>query len=166
MAVIVSMLGLAGTVEAQSSLLAAETRPGQSVDTTLIYAPVTPICTLTRQGPEQFLVNLETTSAQQVGDLTYVCNNLAGFSRTITSQNSGALVRGSSRIPYTFSHGGAPSLSLAPTALTAPVREHVAPFGAITLGESGSVSIAVPGSTLGLLAGAYEDVVTVAISAD
>jgi len=150
---------------AQSAALSESGRV-RSFDTTDIRAETLPICTLASQASDQSVVDLTTTAAQPVGSLVYTCNNIAGFSRTISSLNGGALVRGGSRIPYTFSHGGAAALTLAPTALTAPVTEHIEPFGSITVGESGAVSVSVPGSTVGLLAGAYEDIVTVAISAD
>lgn len=130
-----------------------------------LRATAAEVCTVVSSVAEVTTVDLTTASAQVLGDLTYVCNSVAGFSRRIFSENGGALVRGDDRIPYRFAHGGAPALTMAPTALTAPVTTAVAPFGAITVGESGPVSVYMPGSTTGLLAGAYTDTVTVEITA-
>lgn len=130
-----------------------------------LRATAAEVCTVVSSVAEVTTVDLTTASAQVLGDLTYVCNSVAGFSRRIFSENSGALVRGDDRIPYRFAHGGAPSLTMAPTELTAPVTTAVAPFGAITVGESGPISVYMPGSTTGLLAGAYTDTVTVEITA-
>ncbi|WP_162997997.1 MULTISPECIES: hypothetical protein [Brevundimonas] len=124
------------------------------------------VCTVVSGVAEVTTVDLTTTSGQVLGDLTYVCNSISGFSRRIFSENNGALVRGDDRIAYRFAHGGAAPLALAPTELSSPVTTAVAPFGAITVGESGPVSVYMPGSTTGLLAGAYEDTVTVEITAE
>lgn len=135
-------------------------------DTIELRAAASEVCTLVSAVPEVTTVDLTTASAQVLGDLTYVCNSISGFSRRIFSENSGALVRGAVRIPYRFAHGGAGALAFSPIELTSPVTTNVAPFGAITVGESGPVSVYMPGSTVGLLAGAYEDTVTVEITAD
>ncbi|MFJ6023064.1 hypothetical protein ACIQC9_00530 [Brevundimonas sp. NPDC092305] len=122
-------------------------------------------CTVVSAVPDVTTVDLALSSAQRLGEITYICNSVAGFSRRIASENGGALVRGSDRIPYRFAHGGASPLAFAPTELTSPVTTTVAPFGAITVGETAPVSVFMPGSITGLLAGAYEDTVTVEITA-
>lgn len=161
-----AMAALSSRAVQAQSVSSSESGRVQSFDTTDIRAETLPICTLVSQVSGPSIVDLTTNAVQSVGVLVYTCNNIDGFSRTISSLNGGALVQGSSRIPYTFSHGGPAALPLGPTVLTAPIAAHIAPFASITVGETAPVSVAVSGSTVGLLAGSYEDVVTVAISAD
>lgn len=126
---------------------------------------------------------LATTTAEVVagaGSATYRCNNPGGFTRTISSANSGKLVRvGSSggslnSIDYTFQHGGGSGLGTAATQLTAPITTTHAGSGAFLAGQTGSVTFRVngvaapaggnnaPGTTV--FAGDYTDVVTISVT--
>lgn len=60
------------------------------------------------------VVNLDGTE-QTLGSFTYRCNLRSGFSRTISSANSGNMVDGAGGdISYNFAHGGGSGLDKAP----------------------------------------------------
>lgn len=167
----IMLVGLMASSVPQPSLAQSASSPPASVqgfDATEIRVEQLPSCTVIGRGLAQGRVEIDltTTSAQLIGSLTYVCNNAEGFTRRILSANGGSLRRGSGRIPYVLSHGGASPVALSPTPLTAPVTSHISPFGLIATGESGDVRVSVTASTSGLLAGAYEDTVTIEVSAD
>jgi spore coat protein U-like protein len=125
-----------------------------------------------------------TPSANEVsapaGSATYRCNNPGGFTRTISSANSGKLVRDGSSgdalnsIAYTFQHGGGSGLGVAATQLTAPITSTHAGSGAFLAGQTGSVTFRVngvqaapggnnaPGTTV--FAGNYTDIVTISVT--
>lgn len=118
------------------------------------------------------------------GDLTYRCNVLAGFTRTITSQNGGFLTLGGQptseaarRILFTMQHWGADGFNY--TQLTAPrVTTHRDTGGVPRFlnGETARVwfrAYGVRGTAAGgapagtqVFAGDYRDTVTLTITAN
>lgn len=158
-------------------------------DNTLTYnldADVGSICGVWKFDGPTVQVNfgeLATTSAEVVqgaGSATYRCNNPGGFTRTVSSANSGKLVRDGTTgdalnsIAYTFQHGGGSGLGTAATQLTAPITTTHAGSGAFLAGQTGSVTFRVngvqasaggnnaPGTTV--FAGNYTDVVTISVT--
>lgn len=116
------------------------------------------------------------------GSATYRCNSAAGFTRTISSLGGGKLVRAGSNadvynsIPYTVAHGGGSGLGFSATPLASSIITTLGGSSAFLSGQTGSVNFNVngvsnintnannaPGTTV--FAGAYSDVVTIAISA-
>jgi hypothetical protein len=103
-----------------------------------------------------------------------------GFSRTITSANSGymtlngaATTSANRRIRYTVQHGGGSGLAFAETQLTAPRTDN---FGAMLNGHTGSLTFRANGvsqldasgsgtQVTTVFAGDYSDVLTIAIAA-
>ncbi|MCU0948883.1 MAG: hypothetical protein MUF47_11635 [Porphyrobacter sp.] len=118
------------------------------------------------------------------GDITYRCNVLAGFTRTITSQNSGFMTLGGQptseparRILFTMQHWGADGFNY--TQLTAPrVSTHRDTAGnpRFLIGENARVwfrAYGVQGTATGgaptgtrVFAGDYRDTVTLTITAN
>lgn len=121
---------------------------------------------------------------RQAGDITYRCNVLAGFTHTITSQNSGYLTLGGQptvdcarRVLYTMQHWGADGFNY--TQLTAPrVSTHrdTATTPRYLNGEDARVwfrAYGVRGTAIGagpagatVYAGQYRDTVTLTITAN
>jgi hypothetical protein len=161
-------------------------------DNTLVYnvdADVGSICGVFKfDGPVVPVVfgELATTPTANTvnapaGSATYRCNSPAGFNRSVSSLNSGKLVRtgssgdASNSIAYTMTHGGGSGLGFAATALTAPIVASFSGSTAFLNGQTGSVSFQVngvanvggnnaPGTTV--FAGDYTDVVTIAVTAN
>ena len=117
------------------------------------------------------------------GSATYRCNVLAGFTRTIASQNSGWLTldgnpttETSRRIRFTMAHGGGSGLGFAAQQLTAPANRSFTGNSTWLAGQTGGVSFqasgvrgapaanGVPGTTV--LAGNYRDTVTITLTAN
>lgn len=130
-----------------------------------------------------FSVDPSATVNAPAGSATYRCNLQAGFTRTVTSQNSGWLtLNGNSttdnarRIRFTMAHGGGSGLSFAAQQLTAPLNRTFPGNSTWLAGQTGSVSFqasgvrgapaanGVPGTTV--LAGNYRDTVTITVTAN
>lgn len=123
-------------------------------------------------------VDTAATVSMGAGSMSYICNDADGFTRTISSANSGYLtLDGASttannrRIAYTMSHGGGSGLAFADTQLTAPLATNL---GAMLGAQTGSVTFKANGVMTGggtsaqstsVFAGDYSDVVTIAIAA-
>lgn len=112
-----------------------------------------------------------TASNQTLGSLNYVCNNAGGFTRTISSANSGVLKRagggaGENSIAYQVAHGGGSGLDMALTQLSSPNVESMAGSTAFIAGQTGSVSVRVGAASGALYAGNYGDTITVSIAAN
>lgn len=164
-------------------------------DNSLTYsldADVGSICGVFRHNGTAFVTNvpvnfgeLATTSAAVnvgAGSATYRCNSANGFTRTITSANSGVLKRDGSaggalnEISYTMSHGGGSGLNFAAQTLATPKVTNLSGSGAFLAGQTGSVNFQVtgvqaaaggneaPGTTV--YAGNYSDTVTIAVTAN
>lgn len=125
-----------------------------------------------------------TDTAAQVtrsgGSVTYICNDVDGFTRTITSANDGYMTLGGTataasnrRIRYTVQSGGGSGLSFVETQLTAPITGN---FGAMLNGQTGGLTFRANGvsqldpsgsgsQVTTVFAGDYSDVVTIAIAA-
>lgn len=125
-----------------------------------------------------------TDTAAQVtrpgGSVTYICNDVDGFTRTITSANSGWMTLNGApttaanrRIRYTVQHGGGSGLAFAETQLTAPISGN---FGAFLGGQTGSLTFRANGvsqldpsgsgtQVTTVFAGDYSDVLTIEIAA-
>jgi hypothetical protein len=114
---------------------------------------IAPIATLTLDGNEQAL-----------GSIRYVCNDVDGFTRTISSANSGTLNDNGNTIPYTLSHSGITEIAFAPTQPAPDIVTVVPGSSALLTGVSGVLSAAASGA--GFPAGTYTDTVTVAVTAN
>lgn len=152
---ITAMLGI-------SSARAQTSEPGGSIDTTLIGSTIAPICTVETLSPAA-TVSLNTVAAQQITDVRYTCNGAGGFSRTISSENGGALRRGDQSISYLLSSGGNDAIAFAPVSLSSAYVTSVPSFLELMNGAMGMLSVAVPNRPAGLLAGNYTDTVTIEI---
>lgn len=116
------------------------------------------------------------------GQAAYRCNAPAGFSRTVTSANSGFLFRtgtsggNANQIAYTMQHGGGSGLGFSAQQVTAPITANFNGSTAFLAGQGGSVTFRVngvfnnnsnvsgaPGTTV--FAGDYTDTVTIAVTA-
>lgn len=101
--------------------------------------------------------------SQTLGSVTYRCNLQSGFTRTISSANGGTLNGpGAGKIPYTLASGGGSGLGFSAVQLTAPKVTSLGGSTAFAAGQTGSVSAAATAPS-GLFAGAYDDVVTLAV---
>lgn len=114
------------------------------------------------------------------GSVTYICNDVDGFTRTISSANGGFLTldgapttAANRRIRYTVQHGGGSGLSFAEQQITAPVANN---FGAFLSGQTGGLTFRANGvsqldpsgsgtQVTTVFAGDYSDVLTIAIAA-
>ncbi len=130
-----------------------------------------------------FSVDPSATVNVGAGSATYRCNVLAGFTRTIASQNNGwltldgtATTDSARRIRFTMTHGGGSSLGFPAQQLTAPLTRNFGAAPALLNGQTGGVSFqasgvrgpaganGVPGTTV--LAGDYRDTVTITLTAN
>ena len=114
----------------------------------------------------QATIALSIRGAQDVTEVTYTCNTADGFTRTISSQNGGRLVRGNQAIPYTISHSGANGLALGASGLSAPLVSTVPGSEAVSHGSAGVLRASVADLPSNLLAGEYSDTVTIAITSN
>lgn len=118
------------------------------------------------------IVDLTTTTDQSLGGITYQCNSAAGFTRTISSANSGLLVRtGSSggeanSVAYKLSHSGGSGLNFASTQLTSPLVSNHNGSTAFVNGQTGTVKFSLPALPGSVYAGTYADTVTVNVTAN
>lgn len=132
-------------------------------------------CTVTPD-ERDVVVDLNLTTEQGAGSLTYRCNGANGFTRTIASDNSGQLnnASGASRgfVPYTITHGGGSGLAIGtPVSLATPFTTTLASSAAFVNGQTGSLRLilAKPASATNanpLFAGDYTDVIRVSITAN
>lgn len=111
-------------------------------------------------------VDLEVTTAQTVGDLTYLCINSGGFTRRIQSGNSGNLSANGQNIAYQVSHSGNGSLGFNPTQLTSEKVDNLSGSTAFAAGVTETISVTIPSLASGLFAGTYTDTVTVNVTAN
>ncbi len=109
-------------------------------------------------------IDLEDTSAQTLGSVTYKCNLPEGFTRTISSANGGTLNGGSTSIPYEVSSGGGSGLGFSPEQLTAPKVTSLSGSGAFANGQTGSFKVVVPSGPGNALAGTVSDVITIGVA--
>jgi len=110
----------------------------------------------------------------------YICNNAAGFTRSITSQNQGNLFRAgtsggaNNAIPYTITHGGGSGLGFGATSLSGAKVSTFGGSSAFLNGQTGTVTLNVQGvqvasaansafSTTNVFAGNYSDIVYIDI---
>lgn len=122
-------------------------------------------------------------AATGVGSATYRCNSTAGFAREIRSINNGFLTLNGTattddtrRIRFDMSHGGGSGLGFAFQQLTAPVLTTLGGSTAFLNGQTGSIGFQTfgvqaapggnnaPGTTV--FAGAYQDTVTITVTAN
>lgn len=121
-------------------------------------------------------VNLDLTTPQSAGSLTYRCNGANGFTRTIASDNLGQLnnVGGANRgfVPYLVTHGGGSGLAIAnPVSLATNVTTNLGSSAAFVNGQTGTLSLIMqkPASASNanpLFAGDYTDVIRVSVTAN
>jgi spore coat protein U-like protein len=128
-------------------------------------------------------VDAAATVNAAAGSATYRCNSIAGFTRTVASQNNGwltldgtATTDNARRIRFTMAHGGGSGLGFAARQLTAPVTGSFPGNPTWLAGQTGGVSFqasgvrgapaanGVPGTTV--LAGNYRDTVTITLTAN
>jgi spore coat protein U-like protein len=110
-----------------------------------------------------------TASDQSLGSLTYACNNAGGFTRTISSANSGLLKRvngaaGENTVAYQFGHGGTNTIALANAPLSSAVITNVPGSQAYVNGQTGTARVRVGAASGPLFAGNYTDTITVTIA--
>ncbi|MFM7350405.1 MAG: hypothetical protein ACKO01_13135 [Erythrobacter sp.] len=131
------------------------------------------------------LVSVDPTATVNApaGSATYRCNSVAGFTRTIASQNNGwltlngvATTQDTRRIRFTLTHGGGSGLGFAARQLTTPVTGSFPGNGTWLAGQTGGISFqasgvrgalaanGVPGTTV--LSGNYRDTVTITLTAN
>lgn len=111
-------------------------------------------------------LDLETTSAQEIGDLTYTCTNPGGFSRSVSSANGGKLQSGSQSINYQVSHTGTGSMAFSATQLASAYTSGHSGSADFAAGQTAKMYITVPSVPSNLLAGTYTDTLTVSITAN
>ena len=111
-------------------------------------------------------VSLIPGASQDVTGVTYTCNTIGGFTRAISSQNSGALVRGTRAIPYTISHSGASGLSFGSSTLSTALISIVPSSPGIFQGSSGVLSVSLATLPPNLVAGEYSDILTIGITSN
>ena len=147
------VLGLAFPAAAQT---------GQSSATTVIYGTVPTVCTVDL-GAASAMLQLE-TGPQALTSVEYTCNSPNGFTRRISSQNGGALRRGTQAIPYLISQSGSGALAVGSTSLGGPYSDQVPAFDQLVVGSGGTLSAEIPAVPAGLFAGDYTDTVTIEIT--
>lgn len=130
--------------------------------TTVIWGTIDPVCTVETERPLA-TVRLG-NDVQDVSNIVYTCNNLNGFTRRVSSENGGALVRGTQGIPYLLSQSGFADLAFAPVSLQSMQTDEVAIFPELTIGSGGVLRIEIPAIPPRLLAGEYIDTVTIEIT--
>lgn len=149
-------------------LLSAVPAAGQNLtsdaseDTTILYGEVPPVCTVEAETPVA-LVQLA-PGAQDVTNVVYTCNSTQGFSRRVSSQNGGAMMRGAQGIPYLVSQTGTGDLAFPSVSLQTLRTDDVATFPELAIGSSGILRVEVPAVPSGLLAGDYIDTITIEIT--
>lgn len=111
-------------------------------------------------------IDLDITSGQAVGDLSYRCTNPAGFTRTVSSQNSGQLISGSQGIDYQVSHTGSGGLSFNNQQINSPLVTNHAGAPTFAAGHTASVSVTIPSLPNDLFAGTYTDTITIDVTAN
>lgn len=156
-----------------------------------VAAQVAPVCGVYSSSGTVIDVNfgslatVDSTATVSVGagSATYRCNSVAGFSRTIASQNNGWLTLNGTattdnvrRIRFTMAHGGGSGLGFATRQLTTPVTGSFGGNPTWLAGQTGGVTFqasgvrgapaanGVPGTTV--LSGNYRDTVTITLTAN
>lgn len=149
-----------------ATLFATALQAQTSSDSMLITGDEPEVCTMISEIPDVVSLNVASSGSQDLGRITYRCNSPDGFTRTISSDNAGMLRRGSQSIPYQLSHSGAAGLAFSATSVAAPLITRVPGIGSVVAGEPGFLAVTLTGSTGGLLAGEYQDTITVEIAAN
>lgn len=132
-------------------------------DTTLFYAQIAPVCSVSASSAEAE-IDVSSRGEQTIGEVDYRCNSANGFTRRISSANNGQLRRGSQGIPYYVSQSGDGALAISRVQLTQPVVDQVPASALLTVGSSGFFKVEVPNLPRGLLAGEYRDTVSIEIT--
>lgn len=132
-------------------------------DVTLIYAQITPVCTVEASSADAE-VDLTSRTEQTLGKIDYRCNSANGFTRRISSENNGQLRRGGQGIPYFVSQSGDAGVAMPRVQLTTPVVDQVGGSALMTNGSSGFFKVEVPSLPRGLIAGEYRDTVSIEIT--
>ncbi len=132
-------------------------------------------CTVTPD-ERDVVVDVNLTTEQSAGSLTYRCNGANGFTRTIASDNLGQLnnAAGANRgfIPYTVTHSGGSGIAInTPVSLATNFSNTLASSAAFVNGQTGQLRLilAKPATATNanpLFAGDYTDVIRVSISAN
>lgn len=120
---------------------------------------------------------------EQSLDLVYLCNDADGFSRTISSENRGALARVGSggilpgnRIGYTVQHNGGIFLAVPQRPLLVDVNDNLPGSRDFRLGQAAQLTLRINGvqiqsptdaalTTTDVFAGDYTDVISITITA-
>lgn len=156
-----------------------------------VSAQVAPVCGVYNSSGTVIDVNFgalatvatDATVNAPAGSATYRCNSVAGFTRTIASQNNGWLTldgapttQDARRIRFTLTHGGGSGLSFAARQLTAPVSNSfpgnpiwlVGQTGGVTFQASGVRGAPGPSGSPGttVFSGNYRDTVTITLTAN
>jgi hypothetical protein len=138
----------------------------------VLQGSVAGVCTATSNTDPLTLPSMA-AGAENGASIIYTCNAPAGFSRTISSQNNGRMLRQSTsggagnEVAYTIRHSsfGTPGLGLASgTSLGTPVVTSHAGALALVTGVNETLTATLPTPMPALFAGQYQDVITVSVS--
>ncbi len=158
----VSAAGLIATLVIASPVQAENTS-----DSFVIQGSLSAVCFLENKSVgEVAYVDLDKLAPQILGQFKYTCNAPDGFTRTISSQNSGYLTNSSGQIPYLLGSGGGSFLSFPPVQLQAPVNTNVSFTPAIANGFPANIIFKLDELPQGVVAGDYSDTVHVSIAAN
>ena len=132
-----------------------------------IQGVVTGVCEVTNENIAATTnVDLNVTTAQAVGNLTYRCTNQGGFTRRIQSSHSGNLTANGQNIAYQISHSGNGNLGFNPTQLTSEKVDSLSGSAALAAGVTESLAVTIPNVSTDLFAGTYSDTITVNVTAN
>lgn len=147
--------------------LSAKNAQANSINFTLI-GTIPAMCEITNDDiPANVNLDLTITTVQNVGNLTYTCNDPQGFTRTITSQNNGKLEDTNSNvINYVMSHTGDGGLTFNNNQLTVPKIDSLNNPTVFAQGEQGTITIRLPSINGNEVAGTYTDQITVNLTAN
>ncbi len=142
----------------------AQTASAQDSGSFTITGTVEGYCELLMDVPNQ-TVDLTTTAQQALGSVTYRCSYPGGFTRTISSTNSGVMVgpdEGS--ITWELAHSGSNGVGFPPTQLTQPLIDSFNGSPPFAEGVTGTLSFTAPEDNSGAPPGNYSDTVTIEIT--
>lgn len=156
-------VALAATLVAISPAQADET----SSDSFVIQGSLSSTCFLENKSVGEVAhVDLDKLAPQILGQFKYTCNAPDGFTRTISSQNSGYLENGDGQVRYLLGSGGGNFLGFQPIHLQSPVNTTVPFTQPIANGFPANIIFQLDALPQGVGAGDYTDTVHISIAAN
>jgi hypothetical protein len=132
-----------------------------------VEGQVASVCEITNDSiASTTTLDLDSTSAQSLGNVTYTCSSPNGFTRRISSTNNGQMHSNGQYIAYQLSHTGNNGLSFGPEQLTSQKVSSISGASALADGESAALSVTIPSVPNNLLAGTYTDQITIEVTAN